>query len=64
MNIDLRKVRGTPYKLVLSDWCVIGIIERIDNKDTYIERSRFSKSHKKIADLVHARTLIERVKSA
>lgn len=64
MNIDLRRVNNTPYKLVTFDSRVIGIIERKDNKDTYISSKGFTAAQKKITDLIHAHTLVERLENA
>lgn len=64
MEIDVRRIPNTSYKAVLSNWNVIGIFERRDHKEIYIARDNFSTAHKKISDLVHARTLPERLKNA
>lgn len=64
MEIDVRRVPNTPYKVVLSNWNIVGIFERRDHKEIYIDSAHFSVAHKKAADILHARTLPERLKDA
>ena len=45
----------------MNGWDILGIFERKDYKDIYIERNNFRAAHKKIADTVHAKTIVERL---
>ena len=65
MKLDVKRVPNTPYKLVISDRNIVGIFERRDHKEIYIEKKAFSAAHNKIADMfVHAATLVERISNA
>lgn len=61
INLHVRRVRGTPYKLVMSEWNVVGIFENKDHKEVFIDKNHFTAAHKKAAELVHARTFTERL---
>lgn len=63
MKLDIRNVRNTPYKLVLNDWNVVGIFERKDHKEVFVDKKHFNEAHKNIAAIVHAKTLPERIAS-
>jgi hypothetical protein len=42
MQLDIRKIPGTPLKLILSNKNVVGILERREHKEMYITKKNFS----------------------
>ena len=57
LDLNMRKIKGTPYKLVLQGWNIIGIFD----KGKFFDRSGMTVTHKQEADKWHASTLQERV---
>lgn len=60
LDLDLRKVRGTPYKIVLSRGQLVGMFDC----GKYIARDHLSPEHIKAAELHHAATFKERFENA
>ena len=57
IKIDTRRIKGTPYKVVLYNWQIIGIFDR----EVYTEKKNMTPELCRIADTFHAATLKERV---
>jgi hypothetical protein len=57
LRLNMRKIKGTPYKLVLTGWNLVGIFD----KNRFFDRSGMTAKHKRIADEFHANTLQERL---
>lgn len=65
MNINLRKVRNSPYKLVLYGPRIVGMFERRDHKEVFIDPKHFVKDHIRVVETyLHACTLVERLENA
>ena len=64
MEIKVKRIANSPYKVVLSNWNVVGIFERRNHKEIYIDSAHFSIAHKKAIDILHAKTLPERLNNA
>lgn len=61
MNIEKRRVKGTPFTVVMYNWNTIGVFERKNGKEIYIDRKYFTPAMKKAADLIHALTMKQRL---
>ena len=53
----MRKIKGTPYKVVLSGWEVIGIFD----KGQFFSLKGMSMEHKRVANQWHADSFQERL---
>jgi hypothetical protein len=56
LKLEVRKIKGTPYKIVLSDWKVLGLFDR----DIFIEYKNLQPQQLRAANLHHAETFKER----
>jgi hypothetical protein len=59
LGLEMRKIKGTPYKLVLSNHNLIGIFQG----KSYIERKNMSETQMRLADKFHADTFVQRLNS-
>jgi hypothetical protein len=57
LGLNMRKIKGTPYKLVLSGWNIVGIFDR----SKFFSKSGMSIEHRRAADIWHASTFSERI---
>lgn len=57
LGLCMRKIKGTPYKVVLSDWNIIGIFDG----DKFFSKKGMTDKHLKALDVWHAGTLPERI---
>lgn len=64
LDLHVRNIKATPYKLVMNGWDVLGVLERRANKEAYIEKRNFSAAVRKIADKIHAQSFVERIEKA
>lgn len=55
MELNVKKIHNTPYKLVLSNQKVVGLFERRDHKEAYVEKKNFSAGHRKLVELAHGK---------
>jgi hypothetical protein len=55
MELNVKKIHNTPYKLVLSNQKVVGLFERRDHKEMYVSKGSFSDGHKKLVELAHGK---------
>lgn len=59
IDLTMRKIPNSPYKIVLSNWQVVGIF----NRNRFISAFNLTPEMKKVVNLFHAATLKERVLS-
>ena len=57
LGLCMRKIKGTPYKVVLSNWNIIGIFDG----DKFFSKKGMKEKHLKAVAVWHAGTLTERI---
>ena len=57
LDLGMRKIKGTPYNVVLSGWEIIGIFDR----KKFFSLKGMSAAHHKAANEWHASTFAERL---
>ena len=58
-NIQVRKLKGVPYKLLLLGWDCIGLYDN----GKYVKKDSFSKEHHLASAKFHAETMKERLEN-
>ena len=59
LNLSMRKVKGTSYKIVLSGWDIIGIFER----EKFYSKKGMTSVQKEVATKFHADIFKEKFSS-
>jgi hypothetical protein len=59
MDIHIRRVKNTPYKLVFNGSDIVGVFEN----NQFISRSNMNEKLKHVAAQFHADTLLDRLES-
>ena len=57
LGLNMRKIKGTPYKVVLTGWDIIGIFDR----DKFFSKKGMMPQHQRATETWHASTLQERL---
>ena len=59
LNLNIRRVKGTQYKLVLSGWSIVGIFDN----EVFYSKQGMTDIHKSVCEQWHAGTFKERMLS-